>query len=225
MFAILGTLVVVFAFSVPSQAALSDEYQNEERLSAINESDCMLYWTYDKTDSTISFAAKARTSGWVGLGFTSKIDNTTTYDVVRGSDDDLTKKKEIYDFHAVGKQTPVNDTQQNLIEKSVAENNYYTTIKFKRALDTKDSNDTVIKPGPMIVVWSYGNIEELESTYKEMGYKTVTLIPEEQKNDTTSSTATPETTNGPVSKAVVRQDSWQLLALSAILFIVPALRP
>lgn len=95
MLAILGTLVF-FAVFGPSQAALSDEYQNSKHLDAKNASDYMLYWTYNKADSTISFAAKAKTTGWVGLGFTTKMDNTTTYDVVRGSYDVFAKKSEIY---------------------------------------------------------------------------------------------------------------------------------
>lgn len=96
MLAILGTLVF-FAVFGPSQAALSDEYLNNEHLDAKNASDYMLYWTYNKADSTISFAAKAKTTGWVGLGFTTKMDNTTTYDVVRGSLDNFGgSKTEIY---------------------------------------------------------------------------------------------------------------------------------
>lgn len=97
MFAILGTLAF-FAVFGPSQAALSDEYEKNERLSAQNETDYMLYWTYNKADSTISFAAKAKTTGWVGLGFKTKMDNATAYDVVRGTYDTLPPpgKGEIY---------------------------------------------------------------------------------------------------------------------------------
>lgn len=95
MLAILGTLVF-FAVFGPSQAALSDEYQKSEHLDAKNVSDYMLYWTYNKADSTISFAAKAKTTAWVGLGFITKMDNTTMYDVVRGSFDIMDPITKIY---------------------------------------------------------------------------------------------------------------------------------
>jgi hypothetical protein len=74
----------VFGFS---QANLSDEYQNSTRLDNKTEPSYMLYWTYNSGDSTISFAVKAKTTGWVGFGFANKID--TKEDIVMGYKDDF----------------------------------------------------------------------------------------------------------------------------------------
>ncbi|XP_031554382.1 MOXD1 homolog 2-like [Actinia tenebrosa] len=172
MFAILGIFLAVIQLS---RADLSNEYKNNVKL----DDAYMMYWTYNSSEAAVYFAVKAKAMGWVGFGFANKIDNMKNYDVTVGYVTVSKNSYDLRDYHTEGHVPPKIDTTQSLEDPSAIEADGYTTLKFKRRLDTKDKKeDITIKPGSMIVVWSYNkNADDVTKKHDKEGHQKVTLIP------------------------------------------------
>jgi len=119
--------------------------------------DYELWWSGD--DQFVYIGMKAKTSGWVAVGFDpeSMMKNA---DIVQGYvQDGKLSIADMYSSNQFGPHPP--DTQQGgtddiLISggKSV---NGYTTVEFKRKLDTGDKYDKPLHSGTNKIIWAYGS--------------------------------------------------------------------
>ena len=75
-------LLYLAAFLSTVNADLFSEYAHHAVLDA--EEKMELFWTIDWDAETVSFAVKAETTGWVGIGFSSRSGQMVGSDVVIG---------------------------------------------------------------------------------------------------------------------------------------------
>jgi len=119
--------------------------------------DFELSWTTD--DQYVYMGIKAKTVGWVAVGFDpeSMMQNA---DIVQGYMQN--GKLSIADMYSTGQFGPhPPDTEQggtnDILESGGKTENGYTTIEFKRKLDTGDKFDKPLHSGLNKIIWAYGS--------------------------------------------------------------------
>jgi hypothetical protein len=128
-----------------------------------------LYWATD--DNYIYMGIKAKTSGFVAVGFGSGMTQT---DVIFGYVKD--GEAYIYDVYVTSYSGPhPEDTDlggsNDILDYGASEEDGYTVIEFKRKLDTGDDYDSVITKGESHnIVWSYGGSDGMMSIHSQRGY-------------------------------------------------------
>jgi len=128
------------------------EYQKNKSFG-----DFELSWTAD--DQYIYMGMKAKTPGWVAVGFDPGL-MMQDADIVEGyiKDGNLS----IADQYSTGQFGPhPPDTQQGGTDDILASggklDNGYATIEFKRKLDTGDKYDKPLHSGTNKIIWAYGS--------------------------------------------------------------------
>jgi hypothetical protein len=119
--------------------------------------DYELNWTAD--DQYIYVGMKAKTPGWVAVGFDPE-SLMLHADIVMGYVQD--GKLSIADMYSTGQFGPhPPDTQQGGTDDILASggktDNGYTTIEFKRKLDTGDKLDKPLHKGVNKIIWAFGS--------------------------------------------------------------------
>jgi len=112
-----------------------------------------LYWNYNLTERTISFAVRVRTTGWVGFGL-SPNGQMPGSDVVIGWVDN-NGGTQFQDRFAEGRFLPPVDASQDWYLVSGEEQDGYTTLEFTRSLSTCDNKDLNVESDTARVVWSW----------------------------------------------------------------------
>jgi hypothetical protein len=132
--------------------------------------DYELRWTSD--EQNIYIAIKAKTIGFVAVAVQpgSRMKDA---DIILGFVKD--GKAEVYDLFSTGDFGPhPPDTElggvNNLLEFGGKEESGYTTIEFKRALDTGDRYDRPLVKGSNKIIWSYGSNDSLTVKHINRGY-------------------------------------------------------
>jgi len=127
-----------------------------------------LWWTVNDIDKEVTFELHAKTTGWIALGIALAGGITADADMGIGWVD-ANRQLHFEDRHATGFVLPVKDnTTQDWFGLQGREENSWTAIQFKRALDTKDSMDIPIQPGMNVLLFAYGLVDpNPDITYHE----------------------------------------------------------
>ncbi|MCL5987005.1 MAG: DOMON domain-containing protein [Actinobacteria bacterium] len=145
----------------------SNEYAAQRVLS----DNFVLYWNSD--GENIYIAMKARTSGWVSIGFQPKPENKKKgADIVLGYV--LDDKMFIYDLYSDGTNPHYPDVDlggsNDIYTFGGTEGNGYTTIEFKRRLETDDKYDQKLQRGKNKIIWAWSSRDSLDIGHDERGY-------------------------------------------------------
>ncbi|MDQ7851027.1 MAG: DOMON domain-containing protein [Armatimonadota bacterium] len=114
-----------------------------------------VHWTVE--GDFISFGLRAPARGWVAIGWDPTGPIMEGEDIILG----YIRGKELFlqDYYASSSVTHANDVslggRDDVLESSGSEDERYTTIEFRRRLDTGDRFDRPITPGPHTVQLAY----------------------------------------------------------------------
>jgi hypothetical protein len=114
-----------------------------------------VHWTIE--GDFISFGLRAPARGWVAIGWDPAGPIMEGEDIILG----YIRGKELFlqDYYANSSVTHANDVslggRDDVLESSGSEDETYTTIEFRRRLDTGDRFDRPITPGPHTVQLAY----------------------------------------------------------------------
>jgi len=142
----------------------ADEYQDSRTYG-----DYTIYWSNDS--AFIYMGMKARTAGWVAVGFGAEAFMKNA-DIIMGSvkDGALT----IADTFSTGEFGPhPPDTQlggtDDILSSAGKTANGYTVVEFKRKLDTGDKFDKPLVRGINKIIWAYANESVLTIKHSSRG--------------------------------------------------------
>ncbi len=136
--------------------------------------------TYDKvnfeinweTDSQyIYIGIKAKTTGWVSLGFnaTSQLRNIDyVFGWVNNGKANIADEFSA-DYHGQHQADELLGGTEDIIEYGGQENDGYTIIELKRALITGDSYDASLSSGDVSIIWAYGSSDDISKIHKSRG--------------------------------------------------------
>lgn len=148
-----------------------NEYANATQIEGNYE----LYWSTD--DQYAYFGIKAKTDGWVAIGFepSSKMKNA---DMVFGFVED--GQVTVVDMYSTGDFGPhPEDTEKggtnDILEFGGSEDDEYTVIEFKRNLVTGDEYDNDLTSGTVKVIWAYGSNDSLSQRHSSRGSAEIEL--------------------------------------------------
>ena len=132
--------------------------------------DYEIHWTSD--GNYIYIGMKAKTSGWLAVG-TQPGTTMKDADMVLGFVSD--GKATVYDLFCTGDFGPhPPDTElggtNDILEFGGKEMGGYTTIEFKRLLDTGDKYDRPFSVGSNKIIWSYGLDDQSTIKHVNRGY-------------------------------------------------------
>lgn len=137
-----------------------------EYMSSKTYGEYQISWLSD--DSYIYIGLKAKTTGWVAVGFGAG-PMMKNADIIQGYAAD--GKAEVIDMFSTGEFGPhPPDTQlggnSDIIESAAQTVSGFTTVEFKRKLDTGDRYDKALVKGISKIIWAYGS--EPRSTLKHI---------------------------------------------------------
>ena len=155
------------------------EYDNSQKFSNSYE----IFWNSD--GEYIYVGIQVATNGWVAVGLQPDIRSNTNVDMILGFVDGAGKVT-IYDlfnaeYPGLNPQDVVLGGSNDILlaagtegmEVEVSEDEegpVYTTIEFKRKLNTGDQYDQVFYDGPNTIVWAYGREDSRDTDSFEQGY-------------------------------------------------------
>ena len=139
--------------------------------------DYEIHWASDK--EYIYIGMRAKTSGWVSVGFdATPATGMANADMILGvvNGDDVV----ISDEFGTGPTTHKPDTElggtNDILEFGGMEQGGFTTIEFRRALDTGDPYDAVLTEGTITIIWAYSSSKSLTAYHSaNRGYGEITL--------------------------------------------------
>ena len=139
--------------------------------------DYEIHWATD--EQHIYVGMRARTSGWVAVGFNATPgQGMANADMVLGvvDGDDVM----ISDEFGTGRTTHRPDTElggtDDILEYGGTEQGEFMTIEFKRALSTGDPYDAVLGEGTITIMWAYSDSKSLTEYHStNRGYGEITL--------------------------------------------------
>jgi len=141
----------------------------------IREGKYLISWWSDT--QYVYIGIRVETSGWVAVGIQpgSKMKDA---DMVFGFVED--GRVEIYDLFSTGDFGPhPADTElggtDDILEFGGSEVEGFTTIEFKRALDTGDEFDIPLSQGVNRIIWAYGSGDGLAARHSNRGYGEINL--------------------------------------------------
>jgi len=148
----------------------ADEYQNNRAYG-----DYTIYWSND--NDYVYIGIKAKTAGWVAVGFGAETFMKNA-DIIMGSVTD--GKLTIADMFSTGEFGPhPPDTQlggtDDILASSGKFDNGYTTVEFKRKLDTGDKFDKPLVKGINKIIWAYANEPVLTIKHSSRGSDEIEL--------------------------------------------------
>jgi thiol-disulfide isomerase/thioredoxin len=142
-----------------------------------------IYWKND--DQYLYMALKGKTKGWVAIGFepTRRMKDA---DMVFGwvKDSEVT----VLDLYSTGSFGPHPPDEElggtnDLLEAGGKEEGGYTTIEFKRKMNTKDKYDKILTPGKTLnFIWAMATRDSLTTKHniiKERGKLVLEAVKEE----------------------------------------------
>ena len=146
-----------------------------EYLGAARYGDYEIHWNSD--GEFIYVGIKARTDGFVAVGFkptTKMLDADMVFGFVKDG------KVSVFDMFAdavVGSHPLDTDLggTSDILEFGGSEEGGFTTIEFKRALNTGDEYDKELTEGVNKIIWSYGGTDGVTQRHTSRGSGEITL--------------------------------------------------
>lgn len=129
-----------------------------------------LFW---KNDTQYFYAGmRAKTTGYVSMALQPG-DKMKNADMIFGYViESNTTVMDLFSTGTFGPHPP--DTEQggsdDVIDYGGIEENGFTTIEFKRLLDTGDELDNVINTGTNKIIWAFGSSDNLNASHSARGY-------------------------------------------------------
>jgi len=140
-----------------------------EYLGEMSYGNYEIRWLSD--DQHIYIGIKAKTTGWVAIGFepTSGMkDADIVFGFVQGG---RTVTSDEFSTGTYGPHSP--DTElggtDDILEFGGKEEGGFTIIEFKRALDTSDQYDKALAEGAIKIIWAYGSDDEITTKHAVRG--------------------------------------------------------
>jgi hypothetical protein len=161
------------------------EYDNNANFGA----NFQVYW---KTDTQfVYFGLSAPTTGWMSIGFINDLRSGKDMDVIIGTAGIEVTSGKVMDMWSATQPngTLTDDTelggQLSLLEWAALEvvpaasdeeeDSPSTVIEFRRRLAAGDAYDLTLLPGPNLFIWSFGNTDDIKSSYSARGYGVIEL--------------------------------------------------
>jgi len=140
-----------------------------------NYGDYTIHWRSD--EQYIYIGMNAKTNGWIAMAVqpgSRMKDADMIFGFVKEG------KVEVYDLYSTGNFGPHSlDTElggaDNILEYSGKEEGGFTTIEFKRPLNTDDEFDIPISKGINKIIWAYGSSDSLTVKHSTRGYGEINL--------------------------------------------------
>jgi hypothetical protein len=141
----------------------------------IHNGDYSLNWWHD--EQYIYIGIRAQASGWVAVGFQPQPLHRETDTVIGFVENGKTT---VLDMYSTGDLGPcITDTElggsDDIIEFGGSEVDGYTTIEFKRRLDTGDEYDGKLVPGINEIIWAYATLDDPRQKHFEHGFDEIDL--------------------------------------------------
>ncbi|ODN05530.1 DBH-like monooxygenase protein 2 [Orchesella cincta] len=124
-------------------------------------------WSVNWKENQITFQVSAETKGWIGFGL-SRDGRMTGSDVVIGGVSS-NGKPYFNDAHIKGNRTVQSDQQQDWKLLGAWERGKRTYLSFTRPLDTCDLQDYPITSDLIVLIWAYGDTDEVQYHAKRRG--------------------------------------------------------
>ncbi|XP_023931200.1 DBH-like monooxygenase protein 1, partial [Lingula anatina] len=118
--------------------------------TALRDGDYYVRWKVN--GEYITFETTARTTGYVALGFSTN-GGMAGSDIIIGWVND--GEVIIQDYHAIGEEQPLLDESQDVEILGGTDNGTFTTLRFRRKLETCDDNDCTITEGTVRLLWAF----------------------------------------------------------------------
>lgn len=162
--------------SPPSESWVADGViDSREYLSGMTYDDYELYWVNDH--EFIYIAMKAKTAGWVSVGFQPGSGMKDADIIIGFVKDGEAGVLDQFSTGVFGPHPP--DTELggtfDVIDFDGKEADGYTIIEFKRALDTGDRYDNKLSIGKNQIIWSYGSSDEITMKHSKDGHGEITI--------------------------------------------------
>jgi hypothetical protein len=130
-----------------------------------------------KNDKTAYFGIRAKTGGWVAVGF-SPSDRMKDADMVLGFVND--GQTTVTDQFSTGTFGPHNTDVElggtdDILESGGREDGGFTTIEFSRPLNTGDQYDKELFPGKTEIIWAYGTTDNIDRQHITRGQGEIDL--------------------------------------------------
>ena len=134
-----------------------------------------IFWNSD--DQYIYIGIRAETSGWVAVGFEPSPLHRETDTIIGFASE---AESGVHDMFSTGDLGPCQmDTDlggtDDILEAATAEADGYTTIEFKRALDTGDAYDGRLVNGTNEIIWAYSNHDDPRQKHTHRGRLEISL--------------------------------------------------
>ncbi|KAK4025841.1 uncharacterized protein LOC116926436 [Daphnia magna] len=156
--------------------------ENEKVMDSDNQ--FILRWTVLEGTGDIEIEMQVNCTGWLGISFAEgQIGTPGSYsDVIMGGFNDDLQMGYIEDRHIyLENPDPANghlfDDSNDILLKSATYEEPWTIIRIARSLNTGDSQDIAIVPGPMTVGWTYSSTDDTSLGHDVAGISRVTFIP------------------------------------------------
>lgn len=170
----MSLLVCLFLITSAISAQKADGIveQNEyEASGALGNGEYQFYYTI-RGDS-IDFAMRAKTRGWVAVGF-DPVQVMEEADMIFGWVDDESGSSEIVDAYSTGVYGPHPRDEElggrnDLLSAAAAQEGEWTTVEFSRRLETGDRYDKGIPKGPLDIIWAFGYEDDFDSMHSGAG--------------------------------------------------------
>jgi hypothetical protein len=170
------TTTLATATTNPADHWLADGTINDEEYSNdMNYGNYFIYWWSD--DQHVYVGIRAKTLGWVALGIqpgSRMKDADMIIGFVENGNVTVLDLFSTGDFGPHPEDTELGGTN-NIIEYGGSEIDGFTTIEFKRALNTADEYDNPLIIGSNKIIWSFGSNDEIESRHSTRDYGEIIL--------------------------------------------------
>jgi len=126
-------------------------------------------WRAD--EKYIYIGIKAKTSGWVSIGFDPTVrmkDADMLFGCVQNGITFISDEFSTGDYGPHSPDIELGGTD-NIIEFGGKEEDGFTIIEFKRALDTGDQYDNAIAEGSTTIIWAYGSDDDITTMHSARG--------------------------------------------------------
>jgi len=146
-----------------------------EYLGEMSYGNYEIRWLSD--DQYIYIGIRAKTTGWVAIGFeptTMMKDADMVFGFVQGGEVVISDQFSTGTFGPHSPDTELGGTD-DIIESGGKEQGGFTTIEFKRTLDTGDQYDKVLAEGVIKIIWAYGSSNSLAVKHSTKGYGEINL--------------------------------------------------
>ncbi|EFX69013.1 hypothetical protein DAPPUDRAFT_301176 [Daphnia pulex] len=140
----------------------------------------LMKWDIRATQGDIEMQFVVNTTGWLSLLIASE--DGSYADVIFGGFNEATTYGYYTDMHCdllagPSHTAPENDASNDLIYQSATYTAPYTTLTVKRSIYTGDKDDVAIRPGPLLLGWSFSDKDTSTAVHTNAGFATLAIIP------------------------------------------------